>query len=463
MRAHLRSRVLAVLLASVLCSLRATGQVPGINSAALASGTLNLILANKNGFVIAADSRMSSTTPFECKKGLPKRLYCDNSQKLFRTGKRSAMVIAGFAAGRAATPSPLDLLVASFLREKSGPCGQRALHNIKGTIEAFCAPEPIASPAGALFDLVPALTAVASLYNPEQLTPDKMFFVASFASIDGQGQVSIQQQYFNGSWVYSRNNVPIPSYRESQRPADVVDGFYPITEGIKDVADQILGGSYESSDPIIVKYYRKLHAGPSGRDSMSLAEMKELARVILRETKKTHPDRVGGRDQIGVFPVKGQPSFTGFADLPTDRNLTPRFVLKTCLVYSKDHSEANGPCANYGSFADDFKHPLDEVITQFFLACGFKDVSVSLDYNYFTRSAFDGVTFKYSGKKPPFVRDNTYNDCSVEVPDGAVFDSPEISAHCRLIRMKNVSLDQNTVGRPLQWQRAGPVMFLQSR
>ena len=109
---------------------------------------------------------------------------------------------------------------------------------------------------------------------------------------------------------------------------------------------------------------------------------------------------MGGPDQIGVFPVKAQPSFTGLANLPTDRSLSPRFVLKTCLVYSKVDGEPNGPCANYGSFADDFKHPLDEVITQFYLACGFKNVSVSLDYNYFTRSSFDGVTFKYTGKAP---------------------------------------------------------------
>lgn len=463
MLAHLSSRVLAVLLASVLCSLRASSQVSAIDSAALASGTLNLILANKNGFVIAADSRMSSETPFECKKGLPKRLYCDNSQKLFRTGKRSAMVIAGFAAGRAEAPSPLDLVVASVLREIFGPCGQRVLQSGGGTMKVICAPEAMAIPGGALFDLVPALTAVASLYEPEHLTPPKMFFVASSASVDSQGKVSIQQQYFNGSWVYSGSNVPIPIYHESRTPGDVVERFYPVAEGINDIADQILRGSYESSDPVIVKYYQKLHAGPSGRDSMTLAEMRELARVILRETRKVHRNLVGGPDQIGVFPVRGRPSITGVASLPKDRQLAPQFLLKTCLVYSKDHDgEANGPCA-HRTFSEDFMRPLDEAITQFFLACRFKDVSVALDNNYFIRSEFEGVTFKYTGKKPPFSFRNTYTDCSVELPEGVVFDSPEISSHCRLIRMKNVSLDQNTVGKPLQIQRVGGAIAIPIR
>src|SRR5271170_2628571 len=77
----------------------------------MASGTLNLVLANKNGFVVAADSRMSSDHPFLCEG--KRQLYCDNSQKLFRTTPNSAMVIAGFAVGQ--FKSPLDLAVASVI------------------------------------------------------------------------------------------------------------------------------------------------------------------------------------------------------------------------------------------------------------------------------------------------------------------------------------------------------------
>jgi hypothetical protein len=91
----------------------APAQMQGFEvSPAFASGTLNIVLANKNGIVIAADSRMSSSAPFSC--GNAMQLYCDNSQKLFRTGERSAIVIAGFAVGR--RNSPLDLTLASVLR-----------------------------------------------------------------------------------------------------------------------------------------------------------------------------------------------------------------------------------------------------------------------------------------------------------------------------------------------------------
>src|ERR1039458_3668293 len=88
-----------LLLSATLMSVRAVAQqlAPEAN-ATLASGTLNIILANKNGFVIGADSRMSSDTSFDCEGKL--QLYCDNSQKLFRSTSHSAMAIAGFAVGR---------------------------------------------------------------------------------------------------------------------------------------------------------------------------------------------------------------------------------------------------------------------------------------------------------------------------------------------------------------------------
>jgi hypothetical protein len=65
------------------------------------TGTLNLLLANRRGYVVGADSRRTRLVP---------RTYWDDSQKLFRVGPKSAMVIAGFASW-AAQGSPLDLVV----------------------------------------------------------------------------------------------------------------------------------------------------------------------------------------------------------------------------------------------------------------------------------------------------------------------------------------------------------------
>ena len=76
------------------------------------SGTLNLVLANKSGFVIAADSRI--TDP---KTGN----YVDTCQKLFRTSPNSALSFAGFATALGNTPFEFE--IPAVLRSRFGKSG----------------------------------------------------------------------------------------------------------------------------------------------------------------------------------------------------------------------------------------------------------------------------------------------------------------------------------------------------
>ena len=100
----------------------ALAQQPESNAGSIStSGTLNILFANKNGFVIAADSRMSGKVPFQCAVTGTLQLHCDNSQKLFRTSPKSALVIAGFAID--GQNSPLNLAIASVLLRQFGPHG----------------------------------------------------------------------------------------------------------------------------------------------------------------------------------------------------------------------------------------------------------------------------------------------------------------------------------------------------
>jgi hypothetical protein len=102
-----------------------------------------------------------------------------------------------------------------------------------------------------------------------------------------------------------------------------------------------------------------------------------------------------------------------------------------------------------------FSHGLDEVIAQFLLGCRLTGVPVVLDDNYFVLDAFNGVTFKYSGK--PFVaRKNTYSDCAIEVPQNLrLDDSEEIFRACRVVRQRQVTWDSDAVGQPLKYEKAG--------
>jgi hypothetical protein len=146
----------------------------------IASGTLNLVLANKNGFVIAADSRMSSVTPFFCRG--QSQTHCDDSQKLFRTGPKSALVIAGFAVG--GNNSPLDLAIASVLRKRFGNGLESDIH----------VPDIVNGLANQLEMALENISEVAGPNNP----PSPLW--VTFARVNENHIPVLRQYVFTGSW-----------------------------------------------------------------------------------------------------------------------------------------------------------------------------------------------------------------------------------------------------------------------
>ena len=212
----------------------ALGQRPVGDEAVISSGTLNLVLANRNGFVIAADSRRSALNSFSCTDGTPAKrardigyFYCDDSQKLFRTGTHSAMAINGFAVGGY---SRLQLAVASVLRKRFGPHGiadNRGGVTMVGDWSSWA--------------LEQALVGVAALYDPPDLPESSMVFGATYAGFDTDGHPILRQQAFRGSWKPSPlPDKPVPEYTISDSHNVLVNRFIPVAAGIPHVANAIL-------------------------------------------------------------------------------------------------------------------------------------------------------------------------------------------------------------------------------
>jgi hypothetical protein len=405
----------------------------------VAGGTLNLVLANKNGFVIAADSRMSSSKPFYCSADRKKQLYCDNSQKLFRTGPKSAMVIAGFAVGHGG--SPLDLEVASMLRSRFGDSGL---------------PEDRGSPDDAEFwsaSVFPqALTGVASLFDPKT-NPNDLRLITTFAGFDQSGRPILINLVFTENW---RSTGPLhmlaPAYTV-QHTQGSVTSFTAFYAGIRCAADAILHGFYRSDDATIQTYYRQTHAE---RDDMPLEQMRTLAKAILRETKKFTP-LVGGDDQIGVFPAIGSVQWQLPPGLATGAQKSPDFMLWKGLSCTDSHPQ----CPNAAvalTFVQDFQHPLQEAIPEFFLAGRFQGIPIALDNNYFVADSFEHVTLLWRGG-PFYVERGEFSDCKIEVPNGQDLP-PELRGKCQTIGSSGVKVDPNTVGAPKKLLTKGCVSQL---
>jgi hypothetical protein len=416
-------------------------QVVKKSESSVTSGTLNLLLANKNGFVIAADSRVSSEVPFLCPDTSQLQLHCDNSQKLFRTSPNSAVVIAGFAVG--GRNSPLNLAIASVLLKKFGP------HGLANDDQAKFAPDQIKNM------LSQALRNVAALrfpFDPQHFDPQ--ILDVTFARVDRSSGPAVRVLEFRETLKLSAPlQVYVPEFEIVQDTGEVpIKTFVSVSLGLPYVAQAILAGYWKSTDPVILDYYQKKKNGQ--RDSMPLAEMRKLTVAILHETGR-YVTGVGGEDQIGVFPAAGDSAeeFTLPKNLPSEAQSIPHVLGSVGLDCS-----ATPPCNGAISFTIDPTQPYSPY-QNFYLASRFRGLQIALENNIFIGNNFDGVTFLYHGGNP-YLLHNAVTNCTLEVPQAMpVPNIPDLQV-CRIVKKAVVGYSLDTFGARRVWD-VGPGIFIQ--
>lgn len=428
MTRNLRCFAATWLLSTILIPLKSVAQQSGPEvNRFLTSGTLNIILANKNGFVIGTDSRMSGDEPFPCAGRA--QLHCDNSQKLFRTTPHSAFAIAGFAVGGGNTP--LDLALAPVLRRGFGPNGLPRDENSDAIAHSL---EII---------LEDALTDVAAICDPS--TPSTALSVTVILARINDKQVPVLQQLqLTEAWTpMGPLKVLAPQYSSRLTPEVTVTKFFGASVGIKFVAEAILKGVYKSDDPLIRDYYRRRKMGQL--DDMGLNEMSALAHVILRETEK-FTEFVGGGDQMSEFASGDDATFHLPTGLTNDTQTTPtvtRWEGLECISTQTPFC-GNAPV----SFSRNPAQMAGAVrFAKLFIASEFRDIPVALDGNLFIGDSFEGVTLKWNGGSF-FSYRNTFKDCVLELTSNAREHlHPELST-CRIVRNSVVDLPPGTIGLP---------------
>lgn len=252
-------------------------------------GTLNVILANQNGFVIAADSKITFNRTSK------DAIF---SQKLFRLSQNGAMVVAGFYSSGM---EPFRYEVPGIL---VGRFGKTGLNDGRGAVSMA---------AGWLSEVIGVrLTALAGIYatylgHYSGLTPEKFSFVATFAELNEDRVPEIRRLQFIPSIeaIGSKGN-RFPLFDRPTETRIISAHFEGITVGITAVANAILNGDYETRRDEIQAYYKKKHA--QTLDGMTIDEMKRLVYAIFDETGKHYNSSqyVGGPVQIGVFHRDGK-------------------------------------------------------------------------------------------------------------------------------------------------------------
>lgn len=396
------------------------------------SGTLNLIIANENGFVIAADSRMSRPNPFA---------YWDNSQKLFRAGPRSAAVISGFASW-VAGGTPIDFQVAAALREEfSAPDWIRAKHigvELPSTLSGRVAEQ---------------LTLFGGLLSAEGRRPDGLTFKLLAAGFDNS-QVKLQRLEFKPKTkVWGPFDIPVPRY-EPVSSTEVLSKFGYLTAGIDEIAKAILEGQFTTGDPRILAYYQARSDGTL--DAYPLNDLERLATAILDETERATPF-VGGPEQIGVFPKHGSVKWH-LPDLPNSKQKLKSTALNVGSSYSWDGFPLDEYLLmkgknSYTEISMSLVQPFDEPFTQVFLGGIIRDVPVTLDGNAFAGSRFINVHFRYGGSSFYFAESNVLGTCSIELAESVELPPNTKLRRCKIERARastqTLSVGSRIVARPV--------------
>lgn len=422
-------------------------------------GTLTLVMANRNGYVIASDSRQSSGSALNKIRCVDKEaFYCDNSQKLFKTGEKSSIAISGFSSALKGTP--LELQVASVLRQRykylqsksasekwSPPKGARPAMTIAETyVREFGPDDPkMPRPESEDFELEEALTTVAAA-APNNIPNGQLNFQTLTAKFDAKGVSQINR--IDYEYVPRRGgprNIMLPDYQAVDVTAQFchvksqindnlkIKDFKFCTAGIDGLAKKVLNGDYATTNRIILKYYRALKKHKL--DKIPLSQLAMLAHSILGETEKS-PDViatvgsesfsvVGGPDQLGIFPRRGRAVCCGEDRLPADLQLLYPKFLRAGFAYD---GAKNGTPVNAArmSFFWSGRYDPDKPVHQVFIGDYFRNVTVQLDGNYFVDNRFDEVTFRYEG-----------GDCFMQPPPRNVF------VHCNLELHGSVTLPES--------------------
>jgi hypothetical protein len=444
---------------------------------AVSSGTLNLVLANRNGFVIVTDSRRSSVGPFRCfgETTSPRcemghaspTFYCDDSQKLFRTGPESAMAIAGFANDRV-EGTPLDLQIGAILRKKFGTNG------LPGDTVFGDSGGPKRTAVRQVGDwsilvLQPALMELLALRQFQYPgAADTYKFIVTIAETSNGEPPRIRQiKFLPTEFEEMGYSGPITRWFDVDDKEFKADHFVYASAGLDNVARQVLDGPIVDQkinvrDLAIKKYL--VQKAAKHVDGMSLGDMTALALAILRATKKEYSCWVNGADEIGVFSSKRNLQWLLPRGLASTTSVPARIVLLAGLAFNP------APVRKlsrhwWGEYQEPFIETDEgKVVQQFFLANEFSRVTIRVDGNYFVGNTFDAVTFLYDGGEAHFRNNQFVGPCTLEIPPEVRIDEypsgpgviggafPPLAA-CQLVRRAKVEHDDSsTIGRELHLQ-----------
>lgn len=248
-------------------------------------GTLNVALANKNGFVVVTDSMVTEM------RGTEMHQLATPGQKLFRLDERTVCTIAGFGSATIPTAPEFNTSAAGKL--------ERFRNELVGKSGSYPISEKLTSLS---FLLNFYLSSFANIRDVVQgdVPPGHYAFELILAGFDHDGSSKLGRLSLRTVVRRGADGQPtFTSFTEHISERSVGKELAIETAGQDDVAQEILQYPENfTSDPAIRRYAESIRSDHGS--SLTIQEMKQLAEALVRHTEQRYPS-VGGPRQIAIL------------------------------------------------------------------------------------------------------------------------------------------------------------------
>jgi 20S proteasome alpha/beta subunit len=260
-------------------------------------GTINIVLANRNGFVVVTDSMQTTRT------SSGERQLSEHAQKLFRLDDHSVCTVAGFGSATISAAPEFNTHTAGLLAAYQT---QLASQNIAANFR-----EKLTS-LSFLFGF--HLSSLAGLRDTIGLPNGDYSFQLILAGYDNDGTPKVGRLALRPVVsTYSPGQSVITVETETAVEMPVGKELLILVAGQPDVATEILRNPTRfASNPAVKRYIESYEADRGA--SFTIDDMKRLAEFIFDRTANKHPS-VGGPRQVAILQnsrivTLEQPTFT---------------------------------------------------------------------------------------------------------------------------------------------------------
>ncbi len=249
-------------------------------------GTVNIVFANQNGFVVVTDSMQTQQGPSG------ERQIPEPAQKLFVLDDRSVCTVAGFGSATVSSAPEFNIQTAGVIQDYKGQLAHQDA--------------PVGFPAklrsmSFIFDFY--LSSIANLMEVMRVQGSYSFhLILAGYDTDGTpklGTLSLRPVVSTGASGQRTISVVTETIKEWPVGKELT---YSLS-GQWNVAEEILSNpTHFMDEPSVRRYAESMNADRGS--SLSIEEMKQLAKFIVHRTANRHPS-VGGEMQIAVLQGGG--------------------------------------------------------------------------------------------------------------------------------------------------------------